>query len=70
MKKLEQAIPLLEETLKRSKATEHPATLEVQADLGACYRDAGRFADAIPLLEEVHRKGRKDPHWPGSAMPC
>jgi tetratricopeptide (TPR) repeat protein len=68
MKELEQAIPLLEDTLKRCKATEHPATLEVQADLGACYRDARRFADAIPLLEEVHRTDREDLAWVGDAL--
>jgi non-specific serine/threonine protein kinase/serine/threonine-protein kinase len=60
MKKFEQAIPLLEDALKRSKAIEHPATLRMQADLGSIYCDARHFADAIPLLEEVNSKGRKD----------
>ena len=74
MKKFDQSIPLFEETLRLRKAKlgpDHPDTLAVQADLGVNYCDAGRFADAIPLLEEVHQKGREDPEPArGSAMPC
>jgi hypothetical protein len=38
-------------------------TLTIQAQLGAIYCESGRFADAIPLLEEVHRKVHNDPGW-------
>jgi eukaryotic-like serine/threonine-protein kinase len=68
MKKLDQSIPLFKELLKRRKASldpDHPVTLAMQADLGLLYCDAGRFADAIPLLEEVHQKGREDPKLAG-----
>jgi serine/threonine protein kinase len=60
MKKLDLSIPLLEVTLKLRKAIldpDHPDTLGTQLDLGVNYCDAGRFADAIALLEEVHQKG-------------
>jgi tetratricopeptide (TPR) repeat protein len=60
----------LEETVKRCKDTKHHLTLRMQASLGAIYCDAGRFADAIPVLEEVHRKGRTRPGlaWIGNAL--
>src|SRR5262249_14507490 len=62
--KLNQSIPLLEETFRTAKL--HPdcpdsLTLGAQADLAANYLDAGRFADEIPLLEEVHRNCRDYP---------
>jgi len=75
MNKPEQAIPLLKDALERAKATGYPYTLEMQADLGLSYRDAGyrdarRFTDAIPLLEEVRRKAadRPDLDWVNSAL--
>ena len=33
----------------------HPDTLQVVANLGVNYKDAGRVAEAIPLLEEAYR---------------
>jgi len=70
MKEVEQAIPLLEEAVKRCKAAGHHLTLGMQASLGAIYCGVGRFADAIPPLEEVHEKGRKRPElaWVGKAL--
>jgi eukaryotic-like serine/threonine-protein kinase len=53
------AIPALADTLERARAIDRPAALKVQADLGAVYRDARRFDEAIPLLEEVHRADTK-----------
>lgn len=48
----------------------HPETLGVQADLGANHCAAGQFAEGIPLLVEVHRKGGAQPHltWVGKAL--
>ena len=42
----------------------------MQAELGAVYCDVGRFADAIPLLEEVQEKSRGNPElaWAGNAL--
>jgi tetratricopeptide (TPR) repeat protein len=74
MKKFDLSIPLLEETLKLRKAKldpNHPATLSTQFDLCLNYCDAGRFTDAIPLLEEVRQEGRKEPHlvpWAGNVL--
>ena len=70
MKKPEQAIPLLEEAIERSKANKYPVTSEMQAELGAVYCDAGRFAEAVALLEEVHEKSREQPElaWVGNAL--
>ncbi len=69
-KQLDRSIPLLEETLKLCKAKHGPAlpealTLGVQRDLGLNYLDVGRVAEAIALLEEVHRKGGQDPNLAG-----
>ena len=30
-------------------------------NLGAAYKDAGRLAEAIPLIEECHAAGKKHP---------
>ena len=62
-KQLDKSIPLFEETLKRRKAKlgrEHPDTLRTVGNLGVNYlKDAGRIAEAIPLLEEVDRAAKK-----------
>jgi tetratricopeptide (TPR) repeat protein len=73
MKLFDQSIFHLEETLRLRKAKlslDHPDTLTTQAGLGVTYRDAGRVGDAIPLLEEVHKKGLKNPGlaWVGNAL--
>lgn len=70
MKKLDLLIPLLEETLKVRKAildSDHPDTLGTQCDLGVNYCDAGRLADAIRLVEEVHPKDPTLTPSPGDA---
>jgi tetratricopeptide (TPR) repeat protein len=62
VKQLDKSIPLFKQTLaaRRKKLGElHPDTLSTLAYLGVDYRDAGRLAEAIPLLEEAHREGRK-----------
>jgi tetratricopeptide (TPR) repeat protein len=62
VKQLDKSIPLFEQTLaaRRKKLGElHPDTLSTLAYLGVDYRDAGRLAEAIPLLEQAHREGRK-----------
>jgi serine/threonine protein kinase/tetratricopeptide (TPR) repeat protein len=57
------SIPLLEETLRLTKAIfgpDDPLGLGEQVDLGIDYCDAGRFPGAIVLLEEALRKVYKD----------
>jgi tetratricopeptide (TPR) repeat protein/tRNA A-37 threonylcarbamoyl transferase component Bud32 len=56
MNRPDEAIALMEETVKRAKAAGHPAALGMQAGLGAAYCDARRFADAVPVLEDVYRR--------------
>jgi tetratricopeptide (TPR) repeat protein len=73
MKQYDQSILLFEETLKLERAKfgpDNPETLETQAQLGVVYREAGRVADAIPLLDDAHQKGRKHPElaWVGNAL--
>jgi tetratricopeptide (TPR) repeat protein len=56
-KQPEKAIPLVERMLKRQAASlgrTHPHTLNRIAQLGWCYREVGRLADAIPLLREAY----------------
>jgi serine/threonine protein kinase/tetratricopeptide (TPR) repeat protein len=63
MKKLDLSIPLFEEALRLTKVKfgpNHLETLLAQANLGVNYRDAGRFADAFRLLEDVRQKGRNN----------
>jgi len=53
-----------EEILKAREATlgrRHPLTLTTVGHLGANYRDAGRLAEAIPLLEEAYRDSKQYP---------
>jgi len=55
----------LKESLEQRKAqlgAEHPEILGRQVSLGARYCEAGRFAEGLPLIEEVRKKGRTDPH--------
>jgi tetratricopeptide (TPR) repeat protein len=63
MDKPDQAIPMLKETLALRKirlSPEHPSTLDTQADLGINLCNAGRQAEGIVQLEEVHQKGLSD----------
>ena len=60
--KLDQALPLFEETLKLTKAKlgpDHPDTLTSMNNLAAGYRDAGKLDLALPLFEETLRSCRK-----------
>jgi hypothetical protein len=53
---------LLEQTLALRKAKlgpDHPTTVSTQFDLGQAYCNAGRPADGIILLEEIHHKDHK-----------
>ena len=48
--------------MKRKEAKlgrDHPETLMTVANLGVNYKDAGRYKEAIPLLEEAHRAAKK-----------
>ena len=63
-KKLDRSIPLFEECLKLRRVKlgeDHPDTMMTKANLGVNYRDAGRLAEALPLLEEANRAVRKYP---------
>src|SRR5262249_36094716 len=57
MKKHEDAIALLGDILKRRKdklGPDQPDTLAAQVNLGDSYCQAGRFADAEPLLVQAY----------------
>ena len=48
--------------MKRKEAKlgrDHLDTLSTVANLGVSYKDAGRYKEAIPLLEEAHRAAKK-----------
>jgi hypothetical protein len=63
MDKPDQAIPMLKETLALRKirlSPDHPTTLDTQADLGINLCNAGKQAEGIAQLEEVHQKGLSD----------
>jgi tetratricopeptide (TPR) repeat protein len=52
--KLDQALPLLEESLKLAKAkldADHPLTLTIMNNLGLVYQSAGKLGKALPLWE-------------------
>jgi len=54
--KLDQALPLYEETLKLSKAklgADHPDTLNSMHNLAGGYKEAGKLDQALPLYEET-----------------
>jgi tetratricopeptide (TPR) repeat protein len=73
LKQLDKSIPLFEETLKLHEAKlgrDHPGTLMTMANLGVNYMDAGRLAEALPLLEEVYRSPKKSPtlRWVGRVL--
>lgn len=70
MKKPDQAIPLLEDVIERCRTNNYPITIEMQAELGSMYCDAGRFADAISQLEQVLEKSREHPEiaWVGDVL--
>ena len=61
-----EAIRMQEKALGRS----HPNTLVIAANLGVVYKDAGRFAEAIPLLEEVYEASKREPSiaWIGGQL--
>ena len=54
--RLDEAIPLLEQTLKDRAhilGPDHPHTLASRHNLASAYQDAGRLDEAIPLLERT-----------------
>ena len=56
---LNQAIPLLEQTLEKQQSlfgSDHPDTLIAMTNLACAYQDAGQLAKAIPLLEQAVEK--------------
>jgi tetratricopeptide (TPR) repeat protein len=64
--KLNQAVPLLEETLKLRKAKlgpEHPDRLVTMNNLAVAYEDAGKQDQALPLYEATlqGRKAKRGP---------
>jgi tetratricopeptide (TPR) repeat protein len=64
LRQLDKSIPLFEDLLKRQAAAggrQHPRTLQIAANLGINYKDAGRLTEALPLLEESYRAGKKNP---------
>jgi serine/threonine protein kinase len=72
-RQLDRSIPLFEELLpilKRTLGDDHPYTVTTLANLGVNYRDAGRLAEAVTLLEQAHHKGRRKPgmQWVGAAL--
>jgi eukaryotic-like serine/threonine-protein kinase len=64
MYRLDRSIPLCEEVLSLSEkklGRDHADTILRVANLGVSYRDAGRLAEAIPLLEEAYHASKKHP---------
>jgi WD40 repeat protein/tetratricopeptide (TPR) repeat protein len=62
MGQFEKAIPLYEDVLKYWKAKrglDDRATLSAMSSLGSAYRDAGRFKEAIAVLEEGAAKDKR-----------
>lgn len=45
----------------------HPETLKVVESLGTTYRDAGRWTEAMPFVEEVYQVLKHDPY-PGTLL--
>ena len=57
--KLDLALPLLEETLKRREAQlgpDHPDTLQTMSNLALGYQAAGKLDLALPLYEETLKR--------------
>ena len=73
VKQLDKSIPIFEDTLNRMQTKlgrQHPETLKTAANLGVNYKDAGRLAEALPLLEEGYRAAKKYPslRWVGAQL--
>lgn len=72
-RQLDRSVPLFEQALPRftrALGADHLQTLTVKANLGVNYRDAGRLADAIVLLEQVQEHAHPYPSlaWVGAAL--
>ena len=70
MKRLDKSVRLFEEVLtllEKKLGRDHPDTLITVANLGVNYKDAGRLAEAIPLLEEAYQAVKNHPtlRWVG-----
>jgi eukaryotic-like serine/threonine-protein kinase len=63
-RQLDKSVPLFEDLVKRGEAAlgrRHPEVQKNVANLGVCYKDAGRLKEAIPLLEEAHQTAKNVP---------
>src|SRR5262249_18311887 len=70
---LDKSVPLFEDALKRQElklGRGHLETERTVANLGVNYTDAGRLAEALPLLEEGYRASKKYPalRWIGDEL--
>ena len=64
-RRFDRSIPLFEECLRLRTATlrgDHPDTLATTSCLGVSYKETGRLAEALPLLERASRAVRKYPN--------
>ena len=64
LKRYDKSVPLFEELVSlevKMLGRQHPDTQHDVANLGVNYKDAGRFKEAIPLLEEAHQSSKKFP---------
>ncbi len=60
------SIPLFESLLQEQQNTlgkEHIETRSTAANLGVNYKDAGRFIEAIPLLEAAYKSSKTEPRF-------
>jgi tetratricopeptide (TPR) repeat protein len=65
LKQFDKSATLFEEVLSRKAekfGREHPETQLTVGNLGVTYKDAGRLAEAIPLLEEVYLSSAAHPN--------
>jgi hypothetical protein len=73
MQQLDKSVPLFEDLVKRREAVfgrQHPETLRDIANLGVNYASAGRFDQALPLLEEGYKASKTIPslRWVGPML--
>ncbi len=64
-RKFDRSIPLFEEAVRRYTAVLGPDNIEtwnVRANLGINYKDGGRAADAVRVLEDVRRASQRYPN--------
>ena len=71
--RLDDALPLFQEALKRRQAKlgpDHPDTLVSMSNLAIAYHAAGRTADALPLFEQAleRRRSTRGPEHPQTLL--